>query len=164
MEKEIRINYKRFESAQELGSEEKMLFDLALRTAANAYAPYSKFTVGAAVKLANGEIVTGSNQENMAYPSGLCAERVAIFSAASNFPGIPFAMIAVAAKPISTHSGNEVSPCGACRQVILEYERILRQPIKVISGGENGPVSVFDSAQSLLPLAFFDAGLTKGKG
>jgi cytidine deaminase len=100
----------------------------------------------------------------MAYPSGLCVERVAIFSAASNFPGIPLQAIAIAAEPISSGGEAEVSPCGACRQVMLEYERILNHPIRIISGVTHGPVSVFENARSLLPLAFFDAGLSKGRG
>lgn len=159
--KEIRITYRRFEDKEALPEADRDLFEKAVEVARNAYAPYSRFSVGAAVKLVNGSVVAGSNQENIAYPSGLCAERVAIFSAASTYPGIGIESIAVAAQPLSDHSRNEISPCGACRQVMMEYERILDNPIKIISGSQNGPIAVFENARSLLPLAFFDAGLTK---
>ena len=163
-EKNIQIRYLHFDSIGQLPDADRSLFEKALETADTAYAPYSKYSVGAAVKLTNGKIVTGSNQENMAYPSGLCAERVAIFSAASQFPKVPIESIAVAVKPSGDDPQNAVSPCGACRQVILEYERILKNPIRIISGSEKGPITVFENAQSLLPMAFFDAGLAKSMG
>ncbi|MCZ4408087.1 cytidine deaminase [Cryomorphaceae bacterium 1068] len=162
--KEIHIRYERYASADELSADDRLLFNQAIEASKSAYAPYSKFSVGAAVLLENGEVVKGSNQENMAYPSGLCAERVALFAAASNFPNIPFKALAIMAQPISSGQDTEVTPCGSCRQVMLEYERILSQDIRIITGAPNGPISIIENARSLLPMAFFDAGLGKDIG
>lgn len=161
---EIRISYKRYASADELSDDDRLLFNQAIEAAKSAYAPYSKFSVGAAVLLENGVIVKGSNQENIAYPSGLCAERVALFSAASNHPNIPFKALAIMAQPISSDQDTEVTPCGSCRQVMLEYERILSHDIRIITGAPSGPISIIENARSLLPMAFFDAGLGKDIG
>jgi cytidine deaminase len=162
--KEIRISYQRYASADELSADDRLLFNRAIEASKSAYAPYSKFSVGAAVLLENGEIVMGSNQENIAYPSGLCAERVALFAAASNYPSIPFKALAIMAQPISSDQDTEVTPCGSCRQVMLEYERILGEDIRIITGAPNGPISIVENARSLLPMAFFDAGLGKDIG
>lgn len=125
----------------------------------SAHAPYSQFRVGAAVQLEDGTIVIGSNQENMAYPSGLCAERVALFGAAAAHPGKRVVSIAVVADPKGQDA--TVSPCGSCRQVMMEYQRLQKQPLRVITGALHGKVYVLDDVRSLLPLAFFDATLTK---
>jgi len=162
--KEIRITYKRFESVDELSAEDRGLFDQAIEASKSAYAPYSKFSVGAAVLLETGKVIQGSNQENIAYPSGLCAERVALFAAASHYPNIPIKALAIVAQPISSGQDTEVTPCGSCRQVMLEYERILNHDIRIISGAPKGPISIIQNAQSLLPMAFFDAGLGKDFG
>ena len=158
---EIHIVYRKATTPEELSPSEKSLFDSALDALETAYAPYSQFKVGCALRLANGKIVKGSNQENMAYPSGLCAERVAIFSASAQYPGVPIQELAVVARPLVADEELTVSPCGACRQVMMEYERVQNEPIKIITGSAVGPIFCTENARALLPLAFFDAGLTK---
>jgi cytidine deaminase len=120
--KEISFTYSVASSLDELNESDRKLFSKALDVLQNAYAPYSQFKVGSALMMEDGTIITGTNQENIAYPSGLCAERVAIFSAASNNPGKKIAAIAVAAQPLENENAT-VTPCGACRQVMIEYER-----------------------------------------
>ena len=159
--KEIIIAYHKAQSANELSTEDRRMFDLAIEAMHNAYAPYSLFKVGCAVLLENGEVVKGSNQENMAYPSGLCAERVALFSASANFPGVPIKVLAVVAQPIGEDADMTISPCGSCRQVMVEYERIQNQPMRIITGAANGTIMLTDNTNALLPLAFFDGGLSK---
>ena len=128
------------------------LFDSALSAAKNAYAPYSGFQVGAAVLLEDGAIVIGSNQENAAYPSGLCAERVALFSAGAQFPNLKVKSIAIAA--ITNNMQVEhVAPCGACRQVLLEAENRCGNPIQIVLCGTE-EVKVIGSAKELLPVSF----------
>lgn len=156
--KEIQLRYGQVNHYSELNPEDKALFEMAMEAMRNAYAPYSNFKVGAAVVLANGKTVIGSNQENIAYPSGLCAERVALFSAGAMFPGVAVNTIVVVADPKDVHA--TVSPCGSCRQVVMEYQRLHESPIRMITGAVNGPVTVIENANFLLPLAFFDAGLT----
>lgn len=162
--KEIRFSYKRYRSIDELSSADQQLFNQALEASKTAYAPYSHFSVGAALLLVNKEVVIGSNQENIAYPSGLCAERVALFAAATQFPQVPVTTLAVVAQPLTIDQNTEVSPCGSCRQVMLEYERLLNHDIRIITGAPSGPISVLENARALLPLAFFDAGLGKDRG
>ncbi len=138
----------------ELSVDDCRLVNAARKATANAYAPYSKFSVGAAVALSNGEIIIGSNQENVAYPSGMCAERVACFYAHSRFPDAKFQAIAIAAQD---GNGNEVkqpiSPCGSCRQALLEYEKLAEDDIKVLLVGAV-EIYMLQSVKSLLPLAF----------
>ena len=139
-------------SLNEVPDEEQLLVNAALIVTGQSYAPYSKFHVGAAALLADGTIVTGSNQENAAYPSGLCAERVVLFHAGHQYPDIPVVALAIAAST----GGNQVesiSPCGACRQVLLETEQRYGQPVKVLLCGTK-EVMVAPSAASLLPLCF----------
>ncbi len=158
---EIHIVYRKATNPDELSPSEKSLFNHALDALETAYAPYSQFKVGCAVRLSNGKIVIGSNQENMAYPSGLCAERVAIFSASAQYPGVPIQELAVVAKPLTNDSELTISPCGSCRQVMMEYERVQNEPMKIITGSATGPIFCTHDAGALLPLAFFDGGLTK---
>jgi cytidine deaminase len=143
-----------YSSISDLNKSEAELIKLAKGAIKNAYAPYSEFKVGAAVLLANGEIITGNNQENAAYPSGLCAERVALFYASSQYPGVVVKSIAIAVKSKKTIIKEPLSPCGSCRQVIAEYENLNKKPIKIIMTGEKGPVYVAKSIESLLPLMF----------
>lgn len=159
--KEIKIAYHKAKSVDELSTDDRRMFDLAIEAMHNAYAPYSQFKVGCALLLENGEVVKGSNQENMAYPSGLCAERVALFSASANFPGVPIKILAVVAQPIAEDADMTISPCGSCRQVMVEYERIQNQPMRIITGAANGTIMLTDNTHVLLPLAFFDGGLSK---
>lgn len=119
-----------------------------------AYAPYSKFTVGCAILLENGQVVTGNNQENAAYPSGLCAERVAIFAAGAQYPGVIFKEMALTASPIDDSLKIPVPPCGACRQSIAEYENNQQQPITIYFMGAHGTVAKAQSLKDLLPLTF----------
>lgn len=140
----------------ELNSTEKNLIQAAKNACASAYAPYSHFQVGAAVLLDNGNIVIGSNQENAAFPSGLCAERVALFAAASQFPENKAIALAIAARHENgSFTQNAVSPCGACRQVMTETEKRFQHPLKVLLYGESEIICI-ESAQELLPLSFTD--------
>ncbi len=156
--KEIQLRYGQVGHYSELNPDDKSLFEKAIAAMRKAYAPYSKFKVGAAVLLADGTIVIGSNQENIAYPSGLCAERVALFASGAMHPGIAVKTIAVVADPLD--AGATVSPCGSCRQVVMEYQRLHNSPVRMLTGALQGPVTVIENANFLLPLAFFDAGLT----
>ena len=143
-----------YESQAELNEEDNRLIIEAKESMKNAYAPYSHFHVGAAVLLENGIIQRGNNQENAAYPTRLCAERVAIFAAGANFPGVPIKMIAVTASSKQFHVDKPVAPCGACRQAIAEYEHLHKNNIRVIMSGETGKVIAADSISSLLPFQF----------
>ena len=140
-------------SYDELTPELARLVDLAKAKTQDAYSPYSGFSVGAAALLANGEVVTGANQENAAYPSGLCAERVALFAANANQPKQAVVALAIAAYTKGHFTTRVVSPCGACRQVMLETEHRYQQPMRVVLYGED-ECYVFESASDLLPLNF----------
>lgn len=143
-----------FESVDELSTQVKELMNKAIEVKKTAYAPYSKFKVGAALLLENGEIITGNNQENAAYPSGMCAERVAIWRASSQFPNIKILKLAISASS-STHKLTEpVAPCGGCRQTLSEYEIKQQESMEVYFMGEEGKVLKTDSIAELLPLAF----------
>lgn len=131
----------------------KKLIDEAKSATKNAYAPYSGFHVGAAVILANGKIITGNNQENAAYPSGLCAERVAIFSASSQYPDVAITAIAVAGFHGGNFTDSPCCPCGGCRQTMVETENRFDVPLKVVMYGEKKIYEV-ESIKSLLPLSF----------
>ena len=139
---------------EELDTAKQHLILKAKEQVHKAYAPYSEFYVGAAIELENGEIFTGNNQENSAYPSGLCAERVAIFSAASNYPGIAIESIAVVARTDVFGLKHPVTPCGGCRQVMAEYESLSGKPIKIWMQGSDGMVWMVQGIRNLLPLMF----------
>lgn len=143
-----------FESLQDLSPREQDLMKKAIEVRKNAYAPYSKFRVGAAVLLDNGEVVVGSNQENGAYPSGLCAERVAIFQAGAVYPEVAILKIAISATSDNIPTTVPVPPCGACRQSIAEYEIRQDAPIKIFYMGETGIIHQSDSLKNLLPFMF----------
>lgn len=142
------------EDPAELPLQEQELIAFSRNMTDNAYAPYSGFFVGAALLLENGEIVKGSNQENAAYPSGLCAERVAVFSASANFPGVRIKTIAISARSQKNKLDYPVSPCGACRQVLLEYEFNQKEPIKLLLSGTSGKIYMVEKVRDLLPLSF----------
>ena len=138
----------------ELSTEERKLTESALEATYRSYAPYSNFHVGAAVLLENDVIVTGTNQENVAYPSGLCAERTALFYANSQYPDVPVKALAIVARDANDVAKHDIiSPCGACRQVMVETEKRFRRPMKVLLCGAE-EVYVAESASSLLPLTF----------
>ena len=143
-----------YDSVEELSAEDRNLVELSKKTSKNAYAIYSKFHVGAAVLLENGEIVLGNNQENAAFPSGTCAERTAIFWAGANYPGVAVKTIAITAFSTEVNVNKPVPPCGGCRQALLEYENRYGKPMKVIMSGESGVIKVVDSMASLLPIKF----------
>lgn len=142
----------------ELTFADRELIEHAMKATDNAYAEYSHFYVGAALRLAKGKIVIGANQENAAFPSGLCAERTAVFSAQANFPDQPIEALALVARNDNGLLDNPVTPCGACRQVLLEVEERYGQPIRVIMYGKCG-VYCIDSVKDLLPLSFVDSSM-----
>jgi cytidine deaminase len=143
-----------YDSVQELPDEIQNLMKLAVEVRKNAYAPYSKFRVGAALLLDNGKIVLGSNQENAAYPSGLCAERVAIFQAGSIYPKAKMLKMAITAASDTNKTISPIPPCGSCRQSIAEYEIKQETPIEIYFMGEIGAIFKSDSLKNLLPFMF----------
>lgn len=144
----IELIYKVFD-INELPTEERLLVDAAFKATKRSYAPYSQFHVGAAVMLDNGTILTGTNQENAAYPSGLCAERTVLFYANSQYPDIAVKALAIA----TMDAENVISPCGACRQVMIETENRYGKPIRILLCGSK-EVYAIESAAHLLPLTF----------
>ncbi len=151
---EIHTKLTLFDSKDELPTEVLQLMEQAEKARENAYAPYSKFKVGAALLLDNGEIITGNNQENAAYPSGLCAERVAVFYANSKYPDATILQMAITARSESQQIETPIPPCGSCRQAIAEYEVKQEKPIEIYFMGETGKVAKTDSVKALLPLIF----------
>lgn len=154
MNKNITITYQELDDYALLESSDRSLVEKAYSISENAYAPYSKFKVGASALLSNGEIVMGSNQENIAYPSGLCAERVTLFYAGANFPNESVKTLCIVAKGDLLPFDKLLSPCGACRQVMLETEIRQSEPYRVILVSQNKRTIIFSSAQDLLPFAF----------
>ncbi|WP_299434405.1 cytidine deaminase [uncultured Maribacter sp.] len=154
IKKKVSFDISVFSSINELENRDKKLMKRAIEARKNAYSPYSNFTVGAAVLLENGEIVLGNNQENAAYPSGLCAERVAVFYAGANYPGVKIKAIAITATSINYKVDTPVAPCGNCRQAISEYEIKQESPIELFLMGETGKVIKCKAIADILPLAF----------
>ncbi|MDR1168754.1 MAG: cytidine deaminase [Heliobacteriaceae bacterium] len=146
-------------SYEELNPGEKLLIDQAKEAALRAYAPYSGFHVGASVLLANNEIITGNNQENAAYPSGLCAERTALFYANSRFSDEAVVAVAVAAYTKDDFTDEPVTPCGACRQVILETQNRYKHPVRILLYGKK-TVYLIEKISDLLPLSFDAESMT----
>jgi cytidine deaminase len=151
---EITTTLKIYECINQLPDDVRDLMNQAIDIRKKAYAPYSNFQVGAAIQLENSKIVLGSNQENAAYPSGLCAERVAIFQAGALYPNVEIKKIAISATSIQKPVLSPIPPCGACRQSIAEYEFKQDRPIEIYFMGESGKVYVSHSLQNLLPLSF----------
>ena len=143
-----------FDSSDELSSEEQRLMQEAVRAREDAYAPYSGFKVGAAVLMENGRVVIGNNQENASYPSGLCAERVAVYQAGALYPGLEIRAIAVSAAASTGKKTQPAAPCGNCRQAIAEYEQRQEAGIRILMSGDTGTVYKCGSVADLLPLAF----------
>lgn len=141
-------------SYEECTEQEKKLIDAAKQATSNAYAPYSHFHVGAALLLENGTIITGNNQENAAYPSGLCAERTAVFYANAQYPNQKIVSMAVAAFYKGKFTEDLISPCGSCRQVLLEVESRYKSPVRILLYKEENEVYVAESMSSLMPLSF----------
>ena len=138
---------------EELTPEEKQLVEEARQATYRSYSPYSRFSVGASVLLANGLILSGSNQENAAYPSGLCAERTVLFYANSQYPNQPITMMAIAARSEKGFTEIPITPCGACRQVLAETEKRFEYPIRILLYGETETI-IIDGVKDLLPFLF----------
>ena len=151
--KEIKIAYLEFNSLSELDPKDKELAQAAIDATSQAYAPYSKFNVGAAVMFEDGEIVKGSNQENAAYPSGMCAERTALFYASASRPDKAMTAIAIAAGQNGKICEMPVTPCGACRQVMAQYQTKSARPMEILLVGDK-KIWKFNKVDDLLPLIF----------
>ncbi|MCG2419200.1 cytidine deaminase [Aequorivita sp. F47161] len=150
----IEIALEVFDTVSELPKDIQELMNKAQQARENAYAPYSHFKVGAALRLVSGKIVLGSNQENAAFPSGLCAERVAVFSAGANFPNEIITDLAITVRAESHEVIEAIAPCGACRQSLAEYEQKQKSPITIYFMGETGEIIKVASIMDLLPLGF----------
>ena len=150
----IEINLEVFDTISDLPSSIQTLMNKAHEARENAYAPYSQFKVGAALQLDSGEIILGNNQENAAYPSGLCAERVAIFHAGATNPNATITTMAISAKSLKNKVTSPVAPCGACRQVLAEYEVKQDAFMAIYFMGESGKIVKSNSIKDLLPLIF----------
>ncbi len=152
-EKILSIKYEEFSSLEEMSPEDKELCLKAIDARKGSYSPYSNFQVGAALKLADGSVVLGANQENVAYPSGLCAERTVMFWAGANYPDIAFDTLAVAASDKGVLCESPASPCGACRQVMAEYQKKHGKPFNIILVGSKR-IRKFSCVDDLLPFIF----------
>ncbi|HIB38208.1 cytidine deaminase [Mesonia sp.] len=154
IEKQFTTSYQVYDNLDEMEEADIQLMQKACEARKNAYAPYSRFMVGAAILMENGEVVTGSNQENAAYPSGLCAERNAIYQAGSLYPNQKIEAIAITVKSERKKVIVPAAPCGACRQAIAEYEIKQEHPIKIMFMAEIGKVIKVNALLDILPLAF----------
>lgn len=154
MQEQYQFTYQRIADRTTLSAADATLLQQALQATESAYAPYSQFHVGTAARLADGTILTGSNQENASYPVGTCAERVLLGIAAVKHPGAKVESMAISYRSDKRKSDVPVSPCGMCRQALVEYENRVGSPIRLIFGGEAGEVLLVESALSLLPFAF----------
>jgi len=151
--KEIRIGYEEYASVEEMSSSDRALCRAAVEALDGSYAPYSRFHVGAAVLLSDGSVVKGANQENAAYPSGLCAERTAMFAAGAAHPDLDMVSIAIVARQDGRICSEPAAPCGACRQVMAQYQTKSGKPMSVILVGENR-IMKFGRVDDILPLIF----------
>ena len=152
-DKEIRIQYREYSSVEEMNPEDRELAAEALKAMQGAYAPYSHFHVGAAVRMSNGQIVRGANQENAAFPSGLCAERTAMFAAGARYPDKDMLGIAIAGGVMGRLAKEPVTPCGACRQVMAQYQAKSGKPMSVIMMSADR-ILKFEKVDDILPLIF----------
>ncbi|MHB1178588.1 MAG: cytidine deaminase [Daejeonella sp.] len=157
----ITISYEEYSSVDDLNPDDKDLCLEAVKAMANSHSPYSEFRVGAAVRLQSGKIVHGSNQENVAYPSGLCAERVALFTIGSTYPDDKILSLAITAHTQHFKILQPVTSCGACLQVMAEFEKKQSDPIEVLFYCQNGSVIKTKGIKSLLPFAFTETRLKK---
>lgn len=153
-ENKFEFTYEVYDDTSELNKADADLLAKAREVTKQAYAPYSNFFVGAVAKLANGDIVTGTNQENASYPVGICAERVLLGNAATSHRGISIDTLAISYDGKDVNSDHPISPCGMCRQALLEYETRTKKPIRLILAGQKGKIYIVKTVQSLLPFAF----------
>jgi cytidine deaminase len=151
---QVQFEYEIYNSIDELLSEDKDLLEQAREITSIAYAPYSKFLVGAAAKLENGAVVKGTNQENASYPVGICAERTLLGTAAMTHTNVPIVTMAIAYNNLSAKSDVPVSPCGMCRQSLSEYENRTGKPIRLILSGMEGKIFIIENTGNLLPFSF----------
>lgn len=156
---DFNFSYEVYASAADLSKEDAWLLQHAKDISKTAYAPYSHFQVGAAARLINGEMVKGTNQENAAYPAGLCAERVLLSTAATLYPQVPIDTLAISYRSDRAKSDHPISPCGICRQSLQEFEHKMHHPIRLILGGIDGKVFIIEKASQLLPLSFTSTDL-----
>ncbi|MGB0932843.1 MAG: cytidine deaminase [Lishizhenia sp.] len=154
MKKELKIEYEFFEHYNNLDKDTVKLVEKAYTVCEKAYAPYSKFYVGAAILLENNEVILGSNQENIAFPSGLCAERTALFYVGSNFPELEIKKLVIVAEGDFVDVNATLTPCGGCRQVIAESQNRQKNPFPIYLVNQNHSVNLFPSIKELLPLMF----------
>lgn len=159
--KNIPVSFEDYASVDELSEADRTLCEEAEQALASSHSPYSQFKVGAAVILQSGKIVHGSNQENVAYPSGLCAERVALFSIGAQYPDDPIVSIAITAKADKFDISKPVSPCGACLQVMSDFEQRQKSPMRVLLYCIGGNVVVADGVINFLPFQFIEDRLLK---
>lgn len=152
--KEFSLSYEEYASDAELPAADLALLAAARAATKDAYAPYSHFRVGAAARLQNGVIITGTNQENASYPAGICAERTLLSVAGSLYPGVSIDTLAVSYHNENGLSDRPISPCGICRQSLQEFEQRAGKPVRLLLGGQEGKVLVIPRASLLLPLAF----------
>jgi len=156
---EYHFNYAVYDSIEALDPGDAALLAEARKVTAAAYAPYSRFNVGAVARLANGQTVAGTNQENASYPAGLCAERVLLSSAATLFPNMAIETMAISYHNMNGESDHPISPCGICRQSLAEYQERTKHPIRLLLSGMQGKIYVIENAGMLLPLSFGSADL-----
>ena len=153
-EQKFQFNYEVYDGIEELNEKDAWLLNEAREVTRQAYAPYSKFYVGAVAKLKNGEIITGTNQENASFPVGICAERVLLASISSLHPNTPIETMAISYQSEDIKSDHPISPCGMCRQALQEFEGRMKTPMRLVLGGMEGKVYIIKSSGLLLPLAF----------
>jgi cytidine deaminase len=153
-ENKFEFQYEVYNDTSELNNEDADLLSKARNVTKHAYAPYSNFFVGAVAKLSNGQTVSGTNQENASYPVGICAERVLLGNAATLFPGVSIDTLAISYDSKDVPSDHPVSPCGMCRQALLEYESRTENPIRLILAGQKGKIYIVKTIKFLLPFAF----------
>lgn len=160
-ERKIIIRYEEYNKDDILSTGDSLLVEEANQALKTSYAPYSEFHVGAAVLLENGKVIKGSNQENSAYPSGLCAERVAIFHAKASFPDEAVIAVAITGCSDNFTADEPITPCGACREVIAETEKRQSNKIRIIMSGSGGCTKIVDGIDNLLPMKFHEEKLKK---
>jgi cytidine deaminase len=158
------FSFEVFDSIDALSEQDARLLQQAREVTAEAYAPYSHFSVGAVARLANGEVLSGTNQENASFPAGLCAERVLLSNISARYPGVAIETIALSYDTSPGVSDHPISPCGICRQTLQEYEIRLGAPIRLIMGGQTGKVYIIPQAGFLLPLSFTGEELGRSHG
>ena len=151
--RQIKINYEEYASIEEMNAEDRELASEAIKAMGGSYAPYSHFNVGAAVRMSNGQIVRGANQENAAFPSGLCAERTAMFAAGARYPDKDMLSIAIAGGVMGRLGSEPATPCGACRQVMAQYQAKSGKPMTVLMVA-SGRILKFSRVDDILPLIF----------